>query len=169
MNATDLLEKIGVTLGATASVKSVFGEPISANGKTVVPVAKLAYGFGGGFGGDLRGFDLEDAELGGVRGIIGVLAERAFCETWPGSAGGDELAGELDEVGGDLDRGTEVFEDRRLAEGDLFVERFGFGWVDDAAGIGGVRVGQGRGGVFDLIVETDGEAFGGGDGCGGDR
>jgi uncharacterized spore protein YtfJ len=31
-------------------VKSVFGEPIHANGKTVVPVAKVAYGFGGGLG-----------------------------------------------------------------------------------------------------------------------
>ena len=50
MNATDLLARIGETLGSTATVKSVFGEPISVNGKTVVPVAKVAYGFGGGFG-----------------------------------------------------------------------------------------------------------------------
>jgi uncharacterized spore protein YtfJ len=50
MNATDLLQKIGETLGSTATVKSVFGEPIRVNGKTVVPVAKVAYGFGGGFG-----------------------------------------------------------------------------------------------------------------------
>jgi uncharacterized spore protein YtfJ len=50
MNVTDLLQRIGETLGSTASVKSVFGEPIHVNGKTVVPVAKVAYGFGGGFG-----------------------------------------------------------------------------------------------------------------------
>jgi uncharacterized spore protein YtfJ len=50
MNATDLLQKIGETLGSTATVKAVFGEPIHLNGKTVVPVAKIAYGFGGGFG-----------------------------------------------------------------------------------------------------------------------
>src|SRR5262245_7409753 len=50
MNATELLQKINDTLGTTATVKSVFGEPIHANGKTVVPVAKVAYGFGGGFG-----------------------------------------------------------------------------------------------------------------------
>jgi len=50
MNATDLLQKIGETLGSTATVKAVFGEPIHTNGKTVVPVAKVAYGFGGGFG-----------------------------------------------------------------------------------------------------------------------
>ena len=50
MGATDLLQQIGETLGSTATVKSVFGEPIHVNGKTVVPVAKIAYGFGGGFG-----------------------------------------------------------------------------------------------------------------------
>ena len=50
MNATDLLQKISEALGSTATVRSVFGEPIHANGKTVVPVAKVAYGFGGGFG-----------------------------------------------------------------------------------------------------------------------
>ena len=50
VNASDLLQKIAETLGTTATVKSVFGEPIQVNGKTVVPVAKVAYGFGGGFG-----------------------------------------------------------------------------------------------------------------------
>ena len=50
MNATEMLEKIGGTLGSSASVKSVFGEPIEAGGKTIVPVAHVAYGFGGGFG-----------------------------------------------------------------------------------------------------------------------
>ena len=48
MTATDLLHKIGETLGSTATVKSVFGEAIHVNGKTVVPVAKVTYGFGGG-------------------------------------------------------------------------------------------------------------------------
>jgi uncharacterized spore protein YtfJ len=50
MNAADLLQKMGDTLGSTATVKSVFGEPIQMNGKTVVPVAKVMYGFGGGSG-----------------------------------------------------------------------------------------------------------------------
>jgi uncharacterized spore protein YtfJ len=34
----------------TANVKAVFGEPITAQGKTIVPVAKIVYGFGGGAG-----------------------------------------------------------------------------------------------------------------------
>ncbi|HYK59341.1 MAG TPA: spore germination protein GerW family protein [Bryobacteraceae bacterium] len=50
MNATEMLEKIGSSLGSTATVKAVFGEPIHMEGKTVVPVAKVAYGFGAGGG-----------------------------------------------------------------------------------------------------------------------
>ena len=50
MNASDILEKIGNKLGSSATVKAVYGEPIHVNGKTVVPIAKVAYGFGGGFG-----------------------------------------------------------------------------------------------------------------------
>lgn len=50
MNATELVQKLGDTLGATASVKSVFGDAIQANGRTIVPVARVRYGFGGGFG-----------------------------------------------------------------------------------------------------------------------
>ena len=50
MNATEMLQKVGETLGSTATVKSVFGEPIQAARKTVVPVAKVAYGFGAGGG-----------------------------------------------------------------------------------------------------------------------
>jgi uncharacterized spore protein YtfJ len=65
MNATDLLQKMGETLGSTATVKSVFGDPIHTNGKTVVPVAKVAYGFGGGFG---AGKDSAHAERQGEGG-----------------------------------------------------------------------------------------------------
>ena len=50
MSASEVLNKIGETLGSTATVRSVFGEPIHVEGKTIVPVAKVAYGFGGGFG-----------------------------------------------------------------------------------------------------------------------
>ena len=31
-------------------MKSVYGDPISAHGKTIIPVARIAYGFGGGSG-----------------------------------------------------------------------------------------------------------------------
>lgn len=50
MNPTEMLAKIGESLVSTATVRSVFGEPIHTEGKTVVPVAKVAYGFGAGGG-----------------------------------------------------------------------------------------------------------------------
>jgi uncharacterized spore protein YtfJ len=65
MNATDLLQKISETLGSTATVRSVFGEPIHSNGKTVVPVATVSYAFGGGAG---AGKDSAHAERQGEGG-----------------------------------------------------------------------------------------------------
>jgi len=50
MSATEMLQRIGETLGSTANVRAVFGDPIEVQGKTVVPVAKVAYGFGAGLG-----------------------------------------------------------------------------------------------------------------------
>ncbi len=44
------LESMFEPLTRSASVKSVYGEAISANGKTIIPVARMAYGFGGGRG-----------------------------------------------------------------------------------------------------------------------
>ena len=39
-----------------ASVDTVYGDPIDVDGRTIVPVAKIAYGFGGGYGSD-DGYD----------------------------------------------------------------------------------------------------------------
>jgi uncharacterized spore protein YtfJ len=50
MAGNEMLEKISESLSSKATVKSVFGEPIQVGDKTVMPVAKVAYGFGGGFG-----------------------------------------------------------------------------------------------------------------------
>ena len=50
MSGDEILEKLGESLGSKATVKAVFGEPIQAAGKTIIPVAKVFYGFGGGFG-----------------------------------------------------------------------------------------------------------------------
>lgn len=70
MNAAEMLEKIGDSLGSTATVKSVFGEPIQVEGKTVVPVAKVAYGFGAGGGHGKRSANGEQPEGGGGGGGV---------------------------------------------------------------------------------------------------
>jgi len=66
----DIIEK----LNNSATVKTVFGEPIKAEGKTIIPVAKIGYGFGGGQGTKEKS-ENSDLGLGGGIGIkpIGVL------------------------------------------------------------------------------------------------
>jgi uncharacterized spore protein YtfJ len=61
-----------------ANVKAVYGEPISANGKTIIPVAKIMYGYGGGGGtggvGDTSARGEGGGGGGGVRAIpVGVV------------------------------------------------------------------------------------------------
>jgi uncharacterized spore protein YtfJ len=54
MSAKDLIDGAVEHLRTSASVKTVYGDPISAEGKTVIPVAKVAYGFGAGSGSGSR-------------------------------------------------------------------------------------------------------------------
>jgi uncharacterized spore protein YtfJ len=50
----ELLERIGQTVGKTAQVGTIFGEPVEREGVTVIPVGKARFGFGGGGGGGSR-------------------------------------------------------------------------------------------------------------------
>ena len=50
MSSLTLLQSLQESFSTRAQVKSVFGEPIIAGDKTIIPVAKIAYGFGGGVG-----------------------------------------------------------------------------------------------------------------------
>ena len=65
------LRSIVEDLRESAGVESVYGDPIEIGDRTIVPVARVAYGFGGGFG---RGQGAE-GEGGGVGG--GVSAQPA--------------------------------------------------------------------------------------------
>ncbi len=48
-------ERLAERLGISASAKTVFAEPVEREGITVIPVAKVRYGFGGGGGGSEEG------------------------------------------------------------------------------------------------------------------
>lgn len=50
MDIQQYTQSIVERLQSSASVKSIYGEPIAAEGKTVIPVARVAYGFGAGAG-----------------------------------------------------------------------------------------------------------------------
>jgi uncharacterized spore protein YtfJ len=68
MEVKDILQAIGERLQTAATVKSVYGEPITAGDRTVIPVARVRFGFGGA-GGQLAG--------GGGGGGGGMRAEPA--------------------------------------------------------------------------------------------
>ncbi|MGA2193559.1 MAG: spore germination protein GerW family protein [Nitrospirota bacterium] len=71
MDIQPIVQTITERLQNSASVKTIYGEPISAGGRTIIPVAKIAYGFGGGSHGG------ENADSGGGGGVaakpVGVL------------------------------------------------------------------------------------------------
>jgi len=46
----DRFNKLVNSLGGTATASAVFGDPVEKGGVTIVPVARVRYGVGGGFG-----------------------------------------------------------------------------------------------------------------------
>jgi uncharacterized spore protein YtfJ len=50
MGSLALLQSLKESVLGQASVKAIYGEPISAHGKTIIPVAKIMYAYGAGAG-----------------------------------------------------------------------------------------------------------------------
>ena len=78
MSTQALLQSLKESILSQASVKAIYGEPTSANGKTVIPVAKIMYGYGAGAGtggvGDSSARGEGGGGGGGVRAIpVGVI------------------------------------------------------------------------------------------------
>ena len=48
--ADERLSKLAEKIGGAASARAVFGEPVERDGVTVIPVARVRYGFGAGSG-----------------------------------------------------------------------------------------------------------------------
>jgi uncharacterized spore protein YtfJ len=73
------LDRLAERIGGRASVKAVFGDPIERGDLTVVPVARVRWGFGGGSG--TSGGAEEASGSGGGGGVaadaIGYLEIRA--------------------------------------------------------------------------------------------
>lgn len=75
MNDRERLSAIVARIQDRAGVTQVYGDPVVHDGKTIVPVAKVAYGFGGGYeseGGEVDTADekREDGEEGGLGGGV---------------------------------------------------------------------------------------------------
>ncbi|WP_338729448.1 spore germination protein GerW family protein [Haladaptatus sp. DJG-WS-42] len=72
---TTMIQPLVEQLRSAASVSSVYGEPVEHADKTVIPVARIAYGFGGGYGSsDGVGENAEGDEGEGAGGGGGVAA-----------------------------------------------------------------------------------------------
>lgn len=84
MNDSDGWSSILTRLQDNASVRTVYGEPIETQGRTVVPVAKIWYGFGGG-----AGLEVEEGEPEAKAETEGEVTEEVQRrEAYSGGSGG---------------------------------------------------------------------------------
>jgi uncharacterized spore protein YtfJ len=80
-----LIDRIADRLGGRASVEAVFGTPVERGGVTVIPVAKVRWGFGGGGGMDRSATDQAPAQGSGGGGGV-VVSPLGYIEIKSGSA-----------------------------------------------------------------------------------
>ena len=73
MGSVALLQSLKDAILGQASVKTIYGEPIPANGKTIIPVAKVMYGYGAGAGTGGGGDSSARGEGGGGGGGVRVV------------------------------------------------------------------------------------------------
>jgi len=78
MSTLALLQSLKESILSQANVKAIYGEPIAAHGKTVIPVAKIMYAYGAGAATGGVGTSSAQGEGGGggggVRAIpVGVI------------------------------------------------------------------------------------------------
>src|SRR5947208_13772068 len=67
MNDKTFVERIADIIQVNANAKQVYGEPVERNGTTIIPVARVQWGFGGGGLG--RGAGERGGGGGGARAI----------------------------------------------------------------------------------------------------
>ena len=67
-----ILDRLGERIGARATVRAVFGEPVARGDVTVIPVARIRWGYGGGSGtGPLRSESTNGETIGSGSGAGG--------------------------------------------------------------------------------------------------
>jgi uncharacterized spore protein YtfJ len=66
----ELLHALGESLGSSATVRNVFGDPVKVDHRTIIPVAKIGYGMGGG--GAERNSDMGGGGGGGAMRAVPV-------------------------------------------------------------------------------------------------
>lgn len=89
MSTKELIDSAVEHLHASASVKTVYGEPVAIDGKTIIPVAKVAYGCCGG-----TGTKKTSAGLEGKASVAGESGEGAGGGLTAKPVGVVEISGE---------------------------------------------------------------------------
>jgi uncharacterized spore protein YtfJ len=74
MRIQELLQSVGESLARSATVRNVYGDPIVAGDRTVLPAARVRYAFGGGGGSGQSKEQEEEASGGGGGGGGRVVA-----------------------------------------------------------------------------------------------
>lgn len=90
------VERMAERIGGKASVRSVFGDPIERDGLTIIPVAKVRWGFGGGAG---RGPIAVGPGITGQGASIGSSASEADEAGMSGAGSGGGGAVTADPIG----------------------------------------------------------------------
>ena len=80
MNVPELLKSIAEQI-QSASAKKVYGDPVSVGDRTVIPVARVRFGFGGGGGSHAP--DSQKADEGGGGGAGGQISPLGVIEITP--------------------------------------------------------------------------------------
>jgi uncharacterized spore protein YtfJ len=78
MAITDLIQSLGEHVGAAANVRKVYGDPVTTGDRTVIPIARVRYGFGAGGG---KGREEQGGSAGGGGGAV--LRPYGFLEITP--------------------------------------------------------------------------------------
>lgn len=67
-----ILDRLGERIGARATVRAVFGEPVVRGDVTIIPVARVRWGYGGGSGmGPMRSDSTNGETMGSGSGAGG--------------------------------------------------------------------------------------------------
>ena len=73
INPKEMLETLVDRFAVTAKVQNIFGEPIEAHGKTIIPVARVSYRLGAGGGSGERVPNSAEAQSGHGGGGGGIV------------------------------------------------------------------------------------------------
>jgi uncharacterized spore protein YtfJ len=85
--ADNILETLASRVGVRAGAHAAFGEPVDREGVTVIPVAKVRFGFGGGSGhGIEKGADSNEIGEGSGGGGGAMTSPLGFIEIRDGRA-----------------------------------------------------------------------------------